>query len=445
MKFYSTSIITVFTFFMIFSCDSSDDGPALEDSVSIVITSFQPSKNKVEITWDLKRFNGAIVNDLNVIRYSNDEDAASRQEIIANLPSNETKFVDTDVPYLEDVNYSIVARYFVENQDDIEYFDTQSEEETYEREITKISRIPNHIIQDPVDPDNYHFLIRSANIDLHKYNMSSGKIEANKVFPGGYNHYDKIMTDGNALFVGSKQGVIYKLNRFDYTETDSYSVPVKDELESFSIRSSEIHYNDNEHWKYYNMTDQASGHVNDYFATNFAYSLDLPNDNMLIIRYNYPSYSGALYNISTFNSLDLLHITNFDTNFSSPLDKGILHFKADKSQFVSTIFGRVISTDDLSLVTELKDKTGKDYLYFNYDNNGKLYGAVQNEKLIHVFDDQTYELMDTIETKLYPIFPFISGNGEIQSLGRYSRVGYWRYHDGFNLFSAHLNCAIETF
>ena len=444
MKFYKSTYLYFLLPFLIFSC-GKDDEPA-NGSVQINITSFEPSYNEVKITWDLKRFNNAVVADLFVFRYSNDDDANIRQEIIANLPSNETSFTDKDVPYLKDVNYIVKANYFIEGLDNnTEYFNVESEEKMFERDIVKISRIPSHIIRDDTNKNAYHIMVRSAKITLFKYNMDNNTIEETREYFNGHLFYDKINISEQNIYLGTKNGLMYILDAIDYSEKSTFSIPIDDELKSFSLKENEIHYSDNTKWKYFNIQNNESGKVNNDHTTNFVYSLDLENDKMFLVRKNYSNFFGSLFDITEYNNLELLHATDFDTNFSSPLDRGILHFKENKTEFISTIFGRVISLNDLSLKAELKDITGKEYLYFNYDNNGKIYGAVQDEKLIHVFDDETYEHINTIETKLYPIFPLLTTNGELQSLGRYHRVSYWSYNDGFGLYGSHPNCAIEIF
>ncbi len=445
-KLYNQLFLGLLLSLFIGCSDSNENDVLIENSVSIEIVSFIPSKNEVEISWNLKRYNGVIVTDLFISRFINDEDAdnTNRQQIVANLPSNETTFIDKDVPYLENIKYVVKARFQVDGKDGVEFFDIQSEEVVFERNIIKISRIPDHIIQDQNDANSYHFLTQSLSLNLSRYNMINNQFEANKTYENAHFN-DKLMTNEQAVFIGTKNGLIYSLNPVDYSENFTFSVPIEDELKSFGIVNDEIHYNDSDNWKYSNYLTNESGRVNDSFVINFVHTTNLESNKALLIMYNYPNFWGNIYDISNYNNIDLLHNTDFDVNFGSRLDKGILHFKRDKTEFISTIFGRVISTDDLSLKAELKYNTGVNYLYFNYGNNGKIYGAVQNEKLIHVFDDKSYELIETIKTKLYPIYPLISENGELQSLGRYSRVEYWDYFDGFGLFNSISNCAIETF
>lgn len=447
MKYYNYFLIV---FFSILSqaCGSNDDLPALEDAVSLKITSFETSYNEVKISWDLERFNNQIIiKDLTIIRYTNDADAdnENRQQIIANLPSNETSFIDTEVPYLEGLTYKIEVNYFIDGFDKAEYESIESEEKVFERDIIKFPYIPNHIVKDTEDPNSYHIMIKNADFDLYRYNTKTQKIEANKKYHNGYLFYDKIVANNNDILVGNKNGVIYQLTSTDYTQGNSFSVPIEDELKSFGVKGTEIHYNDNRKWKYFNSITSDFSTVNDSFVSNFVYSLNMENNKMLIINNNYPNYWGTIYDISTYDQLEVIHTTDFSIDFGSRLDKGILHFKQDKTEFITSIFGRVISMNDLSLKIELKEVTGRNYLYFNYGNNGKLYGAVQDEKVIHVFDDKTYELIESIETKLYPVFPIVSDNGEVHSIGRYTRIGYWSYTDGFELYGSNSNYAIETF
>ena len=79
---------------------------------------------------------------------------------------------------------------------------------------------------------------------------------------------------------------------------------------------------------------------------------------------------------------------------------------------------------------------------YSYNDNGHIYASVQGEKLIQVFNSN-YELVDSIQTKLYPLFPMPYSNG-LHSIGSYNPVDYWGYYYGYE-FNFNQRCAIETF
>ncbi|MCR8667669.1 hypothetical protein NO995_08245 [Aestuariibaculum sp. M13] len=432
MKFYKTNILRFLVFLLLASC-SSPDNKAFQDSIAIEITSFTTSKNKVDISWSIERFNSAIISSLSIYRYSTDSDAdnSNRGQLIANLPSNETSFTDNDVPYLENLHYVIKINYFIENESGNEYFNVESDEAVFERNIVKLERVPNHIVQDQTNLDNYHFLTKSSNLDVFRYNMNTNAIEMDVTFEKGYNYLDKLIIKDENIFVGSIYGVINGLNTNDYSKTITYNLPIIDELKSFGFRDNEIHFNDKETWNCFKIDSGETIPVGSYYSTNFVFSIDLKDNKFLNISNHYPHFWATIYDISDFENIKKLYETDAVLNHTSYLDKSILHFKNDNSQFISTFYGRVLSIKDLSLLAELSKITGYQYYHFKYDNKGKLYGTVKNNKLIHVFNDETYELIETIKTKLYPVFPLISKDGSLQCIG--------------DLNSYSLRHAIETF
>ena len=78
-----------------------------------------------------------------------------------------------------------------------------------------------------------------------------------------------------------------------------------------------------------------------------------------------------------------------------------------------------------------------------FDDEGKIYATVQGKKLIHVFNTN-YELIDSIETKLFPLFPLITKEG-LQCIGSYTSIGYYGYYYGFEFNFNRNKCAIEVF
>ncbi|MFI8379040.1 hypothetical protein [Leeuwenhoekiella sp. NPDC079379] len=443
MKSYNYNFIFFLISILSFQgCGKNDDFPAIEDVIDLKITNFETSYNEVKISWDLDRFNDkVIIENVFILRYSDDTDSNTfGPNEIAVLPSNQTSYIDRNVPYLSDVTYSIRIDYFVDYENGVEYASIESDKKSFERDIIKFSSIPRHVITDNSNPDSYHIMIIDQNLALYNYNTKTLKIDANKSFSGGYDFYDKIVVNQNNIFLGKRNGVIYELSPNDYTEKRMFSLPIDNELRYFGFREEEIFFSDDERLKYFNTMTNDFGYVIEDLSLSYAYSINLGNNRMFMIWYQYPNFGGRIFDVSNYDQLEMIHRTDFPIDFGSRLDKGILHFNEDNSEFVSTNLGRVISIDDLSLKVELKNITGKNYLYFNY-KRGKLYGAVQGERKIHVFDDETYELLDTIETKLFPIFPLVSSDGKIQVIGSYRQIYYSDYIDGFQYSG---NFAIES-
>ncbi len=427
-------------------CNQNDDMPPIEEVVTVKITNFETSYDAVQISWDLDRFsNDVIIENITILRSSEDEDSSTwGPQELKTVASNQTYFVDNEIPYLRDLTYFIRIDYFVEYDDGVEYSSVESEKKVYERDIIKFSTMPRHIIADIADQDSYHIMTVDQNLNLYRYNTKTSKIEANKSFDEGYDFYDKIVPHQNTLFIGKKDGMLYGLSTTDYLGDVSYTLPVADDLRYFGFNEEEIYFSDDKNWKYFNTITQNSGYVTIDASVSYAYSVNLEHNRMFMLWYQYPNFGGVIYDVSTYNHLEMIHRTDFPIDYGGRLDKGILHFKSDNSQFVSTSLGRFISMDDLSLKIELKDITGKDYLFFNY-KEGKLYAAVQGERKIHVFDDTTYQLLDTIDTKLFPFYPLGSTDGKQQLLGSYQKILYSGYTDGFRYSGNAKNFAIEIF
>ena len=91
---------------------------------------------------------------------------------------------------------------------------------------------------------------------------------------------------------------------------------------------------------------------------------------------------------------------------------------------------------------KLSDITGKKYFQFVFDNDNNIYATVQNEKKIHKFNS-SYELIEVIDTKLYPLFPMLTSNG-LKVIGGYEPVTYYSFGYGYS-FNFNVKCAIETF
>src|SRR5690606_41726388 len=139
---------------------------------------------------------------------------------------------------------------------------------------------------------------------------------------------------------------------------------------------------------------------------------------------------------------------NPDTLANSPsisdgndVDGNILTMNSNKTLMVTGRDGNIYNRNDLSKIASLSTITGEPYFQFAFDSQNNIYATVQGKKLVHKFKANTFELIETIETKLYPLYPLITSNG-LYVLGGYSPVSYWGPYENFSFNS---KCAIETF
>lgn len=95
--------------FILLGCSSDDEQST---TLEIKVINFETSYSQVKLNWEIVRPNGIIIEDLLIYRQSkNNATDSATLELVANLPSNETLFIDNDVPYKTEVSYTIKINY----------------------------------------------------------------------------------------------------------------------------------------------------------------------------------------------------------------------------------------------------------------------------------------------------------------------------------------------
>jgi hypothetical protein len=447
MEYYKMKHLIIAVFAVILLGCSSNDDDSNNKLLEITISNFETSYSQVKINWEITRPDGIIIQDLLVYRQSKNNDTDFSQEVlIANLPSNETKFIDNEVPYYKEVFYKIKINYTDERTQPIQHLSLASEQKKFAREIVTFDNVPFQVQKDPVQSDVFHILERSSTGTLNRYNSAQNKITDTKNFDERWTLNNRFQIINNTdIYVATYYGKIHKINTTNYREVTTFSTAIVDKLNAFAIDGDLIYYQDDEILKYHRMTTNISKSMNS--AMNFQYLENLSLGVFLILGNDSAHYSGANVAQITGSCPDgeNCYFQNIATTAllpASAIDPNIFTWNAQKTKFISSINGCIFNLNTLQQEKKLYDITGKRYIQYAYDNQNNIYAAVQGEKLIHKFNTN-YELIEKILTKLYPIFPILTSNG-LQVIGAYQPVSYWNYEYGSG-FNFNIKCAIETF
>lgn len=442
-KIYLTVVLFVL---IIFGCTTNND-EKVQEELQISVTNFETSYGQVKINWEIIKPSGIIIQDLLVYRLQkNDESDYSQEQLIANLPSNETTFVDNDVPYKTEVSYKIKINYTDERTNPIKFLSLESEQKKFSREIVKFDRVPFQVQKDPVQADVFHILDKEGIGYLKKYNSTQNKLTDIKPFGNGSLLNNKFhIVNNTEIFMADTQGKISRINAENYQTIATYSATITDNLNAFAIYGDRIYYQDEEIWWYYTISTGLSASTNISFSIDYAESL---SDNNFLFLSSQHGSGAAIYNFTPDNCISPNCSPGFGINSGSAIlaynaiDPNIFSWNSSKSKFITSIDGRVYNISNLKQVVKLNDITGKKYFQFVFDKDNNIYATVQGEKVIHKFNSN-YELIDVIKTKLYPFFPMVTSNG-LKVIGGYEPVSYWSFEYGYN-FNFNSKCAIEIF
>ncbi|APA00613.1 MULTISPECIES: hypothetical protein [Flavobacterium] len=438
---------TFYTFFLfiILSCSSNNDDDIDDSPLELTITNFESSNNQVKIEWETIKPKGLIIEDLCIYRLDkNQETDFVSEKRIANLPSNETTFTDYDVPYKKEVSYKIRINYRDERTTPIQFLNLESEEKKFTRQIISFTNVPFQVQKDPIQTNIFHILDKKGNGYLYKYNSSKNNFEYTKTFDNGNllnNRFQIINT--NEIYIADTKGKVFRLNADNYNTIGTYSTLISDNLNAFAISGNRIYYQDEETWNFYNISTGGNNKVG--LVTSMDYSEYLGNDIFLFL-YSQIGYDAKLFGFSpnTCNNLDCWPtFYNFPRNPTKTysVDPNIFSWNSSKSKFITSINGCVFNISDMNIEKSLSDITGKRYFQFAFDSNDTIYACVQAEKKIHVFNSK-YELIDIIDTKLFPLFPMKTDN-DLKVIGSYEPISYWSFGYGY-YFNFNIECAIET-
>ena len=432
--------------FILLGCSSDDEQST---TLEIKVTNFETSYSQVKLNWELVRPNGIIIEDLLIYRQSKNNATDNVTELVANLPSNETTFIDNDVPYKTEVSYTIKINYTDERliptnpTNPIGLLSLESEQKKFIRDIVTFDKVPFQVQKDPILVDEFHIMDRQGNGFLKRYNGYQNQLTKTTQFTNGILLNNKFhIINSTDLYIADIQGKIYKINSENYTTTAIYNTIINDNLNAFAVDGDRIYYQDEEIWWYYNTVNGAS--ENTHIATTANYVETLNAHNFLFL------FGGAAairnYNPNNCNTSNCMPDFGASTQgailANNTFDANIFSWNTSKSKFITSIDGRIFNLSNFQEEIKLNDITGKKYFQFVFDNDNNIYATVQNEKKIHKFNTN-YELIEIIDTKLYPLFPMLTSNG-LKVIGSYEPVTYWSFGYG-NSFNFNVKCAIETF
>lgn len=433
--------------FILLGCSSDDEQST---TLEIKVTNFETSYSQVKLNWEIVRPNGIIIEDLLIYRQSkNNATDSATLELVANLPSNETSFIDNDVPYKTEVYYTIKINYTDKRltptnpTNPTGLLSLESEQKKFIRDIVTFDIVPFQVQKDPIIVDEFHILDRQGNGALKRYNGTLNQLTKTILFTNGSLLNNKFHIKNNTdLYIADTQGKISKINTENYTTTAIYNTIINDNLNAFAVDGDRIYYQDEEIWWYYNTANGTS--ENTHIATTANYVETLSDHNFLFL------YSGGAairsYNPTNCNASNCMPGFGAGTQGTilgnNAMDPNIFSWNTSKSKFITSIDGRIFNLSNFQQEIKLNDITGKKYFQFVFDNDNNIYATVQNEKKIHKFNS-SYELIEVIDTKLYPLFPMLTSNG-LKVIGGYEPVTYWSFGYGYS-FYFNVKCAIETF
>jgi hypothetical protein len=447
MDYYKTKYLIIILFAIItLGCSSNDD--ANNKPIEITLSNFETSYSQVKINWEITRPNGVVIQDLLVYRESkNNNTDYSQETLIANLPSNETTFIDNDVPYQTEVSYKIKINYTDERTKPIQNLSLESEQKKFVREIVTFDRVPFQVQKDPLQVNVFHILDKEGVGYLKRYNSVENKLTDIKTFTNGSLLNNKFhLVNNTEIYVADTQGKIARINANNYQSITTYSAQIKDNLNAFAVDGDRIYYQDEEIWWYYTISSGTS--TSGSIAPGVDYAETISNNNFFFLYSQNGNCGAAIYNFNPVNcnSIDCMPGFVASTNGKildySAIDPNIFSWNSTKSKFITSIDGRIYNLSNLQEEIKLNAITGKKYFQFAFDKDNNIYATVQGEKKVHKFDSN-YQLIEIINTKLYPLFPMNTSTG-LKIIGGYEPVSYWSFGYGYD-FNFNAKCAIETF
>ncbi|MDN3724256.1 hypothetical protein QRD02_07665 [Aequorivita sp. SDUM287046] len=441
MKYYKNLLCLAFAILTLISCNTSDDesnGP-----LRVEITNFQPSYSQMVLDWRLSKPENIIIQGISVMRQTSED--FSYPETIDNIPSNSETYTDLDVPYYPEVSYFLSIDYRDDNQPELGMQTLESELKTFTRNIVLIKTVPYQVKQDPLNPDDFHLIDRMDQNLLKKYNAIQNSIVAEKSFDNAFSYYNRFFIRNSLLFFVNSYGHIDQLNTADYETQANYQLNVRNRVNAFSVNADRLYYIDGEVINFMTLSTGISTRLG--WGFNPEEMIALNDTDILCIYDGFNSTGATIYEFTPQNCpgtsfCDPVNLAYTDGALDgNDVDANILAINSSQTQLVTGRDGNIFRMSDLSKLASLSTIAGEPYFQFAYDSQNNIYATVQGKKLIHKFKANTFELLETIETKLYPLYPLITSNG-LYVIGGYSPVSYWGPYENF---SFNVECAIEIF
>ncbi|WP_155960751.1 hypothetical protein [Flavobacterium daejeonense] len=428
--------VLAFGFLILQSCTKQEIGETHKVvHPQIVITGFTGSEDQVIINWKLTKKPEIIVKDLMVFRLTKfDNETLYQEKLIANLPSNETSFVDDELPYYPEVIYKIVISYFDDKEKVYNEYNLETEQKSFGRDIVKFYDVPFQVEKD-FDDENLFYILDKQEAFLRKYDSNKKSYIGEVKFDKSNFFNVKFKLLNNKIFFSDNKGKVYVINTDEFKVIDTFTVSVLDNLKFIFVSEPRIYYRDGDILCYYDMAKKISVRANIVINSEFGESLGQNYFLFLYSKNGSQSVDIKGFNPDNCNELNCFPaFTNYPLGSLKPnsIDSNIFSWNVTKTKFITSFNGCVFNIQDLKQEVRLSDITGKRYFQFSFDGNGNIYGTVQGEKLIHKFNSN-YELEETIHTKLYPIITMVSGN-EIQVIETYDPLSYWATNSEFFTF-----------
>lgn len=448
MKFYNTAILILCIIF--FGACTSNDEPDYTDPI-LKITAFNPTKQEVEISWELSKGTDIIIEDLLVFRETIvDDSGRTNFELIESLPSSAKSYIDVDVPYVSNITYVIKANYRPDVESSYDLLTTESDPQVFSRLFPEFNRVPYQVSRDPANENVYHILDNWDMAKLMRYDSQLNRVIQKQDIVESFDYGNRFIFSSNKIVAASRKGKFFFVDKDTYKIDKQYNASLDEKLEGFGIIGDRLYYVEDFSFDY---IDLISDVINKHGLGPGFKNFQVLNDKQLLSLYTGPHTSGA--SVYEFQedldpgsgwdfSMRRIKATPTELNLDGDdVDEFTFAWNNDRTQFITGIEGRIFNIDDLSQRAILTATTGKRYFGFIFDNNGDIYASVQKERIIHVFDGETLELKQEIPTKLYPLYPMPTANG-LYCIGAYDKLEYWGYDFGYaNGFNS--RSAVETF
>jgi len=409
----------------------------------IAITGFTTSDNQVVINWKLTKPSEIIIKDLLIYRTTKyDSETFYEEKLIANLPSNETSFIDDDLPYFPEMIYVIRINYYDDKEQMYKLYTLETENKKFVRNIVKFGTVPFQVEKDVNNDNVFYILDKQGGGFLRKYDSNNQSLVGEIKFDNSYFLNAKFKLIGSKIFLVDTKGKIYLIDTDTFKVVDSFTTSVSDVLKFIFVAEPRIYYRDGDVLCYYDIDKRKYVRAGLSINSDFAEPLG-------------QNYFLFLYSKNGNSSMDILGLnpdncseatcfpifTNYPLGSLKPnsIDSNIFSWNLTKIKFITSVNGCVFNIKDLKQQVRLSDITGKRYFQFSFDSDNNIYATVQGEKLIHKFNSN-YELVEKIKTKLYPVITMLSGN-TIQVIETYEPQAYWG--TGYEFFDFGVRSVVE--